>query len=275
MSKNQAIGLSIIIAKELFNLRCKKFDEGSTIDLDTVPEKRMITEVGRAREALALNSLVELMMESDEKTTIVYHDDGSKKQGAGSFSVQGATINKKFYPFPTLCIASETRENLAQLKLTILSILSTVSGISSADLWGRIDFTMTDSTIHNMQVDNLVSEELDTEHVPSHLLCQVHPAAMFTRVTQKLCQQIDSTIGPTKIFSAFAVSLSEVQSSVVEQWMDCVTRLITHDFDHKSWNYADQFDIFISPIKNPAKRLQKERFNSLVYTASSYICQWK
>ena len=264
MSKNQAIGLSIIIAKELFNLRWKKFDEGSTIDLDTVPEKRMITEVGRAREALALNSLVELIMESDEKTTIVYHDDGSKKQGAGSFSVQGATINKKFYPFPTLCIASETRENLAQLKLTILSILSTVSGISSADLWGCIDFTMTDSTIHNMQVDDLVSEELDTEHIPSHLLCQVHPAAMFTRVTQKLCQQTDSTIGPTKIFSAFAVSLSEVQSSVVEHWMDCVTRLITHDFDHKSWNYAYQFDIFISPIKSPAKGLQKERFNSLV-----------
>ena len=51
------------------------------------------------------------------------------------------------------------------------------------------------------------------------------------------------------------------------QWMNCLTRLVTHDIDHKSWNYADEFDIFVFPVKNPAKRLQKERFNSFVYTA--------
>ena len=61
--------------------------------------------------------------------------------------------------------------------------------------------------------------------------------------------------------------MSEVQSSVVEQSMDYVTRLVTHDFDHKAWNYAKEFDRFILPLKNPAKRLQKERFNSFVYTA--------
>ena len=138
MSKDQAIGSTMIISKELFNLRWKKFEEGELIDLDTAPNKKAIREAGKAREALALRSLVELMMESDERTTIVYHDDGSKKQGAGSFSVQGATINKKFYPFPTLCIASETRQNLAQLKLTIIAILSAVSGVSSSDLWRLI-----------------------------------------------------------------------------------------------------------------------------------------
>ena len=126
---------------------------------------------------------------------------------------------------------------------------------------------MTDSTTHNLKVDDIVSSSLDTEHVPSHLLCQVHPACMFTRVLQKLFKQIDTTIGPTKIFSVFAVSLTDVQDSVTEQWMNCLTRLVTHDFDHKSWNYADEFDIFILPLKNPAKRLQKERFNSFIYTA--------
>ena len=87
MSKDQAIGSTMIISKELFNLRWKKFEEGELIDLDTAPNKKAIREAGKAREALALRSLVELMMESDERTTIVYHDDGSKKQGAGSFSV--------------------------------------------------------------------------------------------------------------------------------------------------------------------------------------------
>ena len=31
----------------------------------------------------------------------------------------------EYYPFPTLPIARETRENLAELKLTLLSILAT------------------------------------------------------------------------------------------------------------------------------------------------------
>ena len=35
--------------------------------------------------------------------------------------VQGVTINGKFRVFPTLPIASESKENLAQLKLAILN----------------------------------------------------------------------------------------------------------------------------------------------------------
>ena len=38
--------------------------------------------------------------------------------------VQGVTINGKFRAFPTLPIASESKENLGQLKLAILNILA-------------------------------------------------------------------------------------------------------------------------------------------------------
>ena len=78
-------------------------------------------------------------------------------------------------------------------------------------------------------------------------------------------QETDATIGVSKIFAGFAVSLTDVQVSVTEQWINTSLRLVTHDFDHKFWNYANQFDLFISPKVNPAKRLQKERFNSLTY----------
>ena len=98
---------------------------------------------------------------------------------------------------------------------------------------------------------------------------------MFNRNLQLLCKQVDIAIGPAKIFFNFAVGISEVNESVLEQWMDCMTRLVTHDFDHKSWNYADQFDTFLFPEKNPAKRLQKERFNSLNYTAMVVLWLYK
>ena len=267
-SREQAVGSVMIVAKEMFNIKWKGFNEDDKIiDLDTVPDMRNLRDQGKAREAMALAAIVEKIMDSEDKAVITYHDDGSKKQGAGSFSVQGITINGKFYLFPTLSLASETRENLASLKLVILSLLSAVSNVPSDILWNRITFTMTDSTIHNMEVDDMVAEALDTEHVPVHLLCQAHPASMFTREMQKVFKEVDQVLGPDKIFSTFAVTISEVQESVMEQWIDCVTRLVTHDFDHKSWNYADQFDIFIFPHKNPAKRLQKERFNSFIYTA--------
>ena len=46
----------------------------------------------------------------------------------------------KFYPLPTLAITSETRQNLADLKLTILQLLSLTSGVSVEGLWKEIDF---------------------------------------------------------------------------------------------------------------------------------------
>ena len=75
-------------------------------------------------------------MKSDDKSTVVYHDDGSKTQGAGSYSVQGVTVNKKYFAFPTLSLSRETRTNLASLKVTVMNILS-VCGSVPADTFGR------------------------------------------------------------------------------------------------------------------------------------------
>lgn len=277
MSKKQAVSAILITAKELFNIKWKTANEDDTvIDLDTAPQNFSLRKEGKAREILALNLIVDKIFECAGKSTVTYHDDGSRKQGVGAFSVQGITIDNEFYHFPTVTISSEKRENLADLKVLLLEILSTASGRSKQELWEKIDFTMTDSTTHNLEVDDLVSEILETDHVPGHLLCQVHPVMMFVREIQKLCKEVDAAIGPDKIFSSFAVTLSEVQSCVVQQWMDCVTRLVTHDFDQKSWNYADEFDIFIRPLKNPAKRLQQERFNSFVYSAAVVLwLDWK
>ena len=66
-----------------------------------------------------------------------------------------------------------------------------------------------------IQVDDMVSEILESEHTPGHLLCQVHPVCMFTRKVQELCKDVDKAIGLDKIFSTFVVSLSEVQSCVL------------------------------------------------------------
>ena len=267
MSLSQATAAVVEVGNYLFDRKWKYQDtDKEAFDLDTVPDKSVNRAVGKALEAFTLAQIAEKIISSDQSVTITYHDDGSKKQGAGSYSVQGASINGQFFPFPTINISSETRQNLAELKLTMLTILAVCGGVTKEALWEKIDFVMTDSVSHNMMVEDIVSEALDVEHTPEHLLCQVHPSLMFNRVLTKLWSEVDATIGPDKIFAGFCLTINTEQVSVTENWLDCVLRLVSHDFDHKQWNKAEEFDLFIHPEKNAAKRLQKERFNSLAYS---------
>ena len=268
MSYEQAISAVVTVGRRMFGLDWRRFEEGEEITIDTVPDRKMNRKMGKALEAFTLSEIVNLMLEQQDLTTVTYHDDGSRSKGAGGYSVQGLTIKCKFYPLPTLAISSETRKNLADLKLTVLQLLSVTSGVSVEALWEKIDFVMGDGTAHNLGVEEIVANKLELEHLPGHLLCQVHPALMFGRELVAVWKELDTTIGPEKIFAHFSVSLSDQQDSITEQWISCLLRLVTHDYDHKAWNRADEFDVFIHPDTNPAKRLIKERFNSLVYSCA-------
>ena len=266
LSFAQAVAAVVWTGKIMFGLSWKFHEEGQEITKDTVPQAHTNRRVGKALEVFTLAKLCEKILSSDEKkVTVTYHDDGSRAQGAGAYSVQGISLLGQFYPLPTLPISSETRENLTALKLTVLELLATCGGVSVEELWRRTDFIMTDSVSHNLEVETMVSEELEMDYTPGHLLCQTHPSLMFSRILCTTWKDIDTTIGVSKVFAGFAVTLTDIQTSVTEQWIDVILRLVSHDFDHKMWNKSAEFDIFIKPKVNSAKRLQKERFNSLVY----------
>ena len=100
----------------------------------------------------------------------------------------------KLYPLPTLAITSETRQNLADLKLTILPLLSLSSGVSVEGFWKKINFVMGDGTAHNFGIEDTVVEKLETDHVPEHLLSQFHPALVFAREVVAVWKELDTTI---------------------------------------------------------------------------------
>ena len=76
--------------------------------------------------------------ESNKHIVVTYSDDGSKKQGAVSFSVQGITVNGKYRALSTLSIASESRSNLAALEVAGLDILEAASGVKSKYLFEKL-----------------------------------------------------------------------------------------------------------------------------------------
>ena len=217
MSMAQAVASVVWTGRIMFGLNWNFHEEGEKISVDTVPQASTARRVGKGIEVFTLAKLCEKILSSDEKkVTVTYHDDGSRSQGAGSYSVQGISLEKEFFPLPTLSISSETRQNLAALKLTVLDVLATCGNVTVEELWARTDFIMTDSVSHNLEVENLVSEELDMEYTPGHLLCHTHPALMFSRVLCSVFKNVDTTIGVAKIFAGFAVTITDIQISVTE-----------------------------------------------------------
>ena len=210
MSEKQAHASVVFVANKLFNRSWKFNIDSEVIDVDTLPEPRSVRYASKGIEAMALAEIVKEIMESDQNSVVTYHEDGSKKQGAGSFSVQGVSINGKYRALPTLTVASENRMNLADLKITVFDILEAASGISSKTLFEKIDFVLTDQTAHNLEVEKSVAEKLQTEYEPSHLFCNVHASLMFNRVLTKEWSEIENTIGRNKIYSSFLVNATKI-----------------------------------------------------------------
>lgn len=276
-SVDQAVAAVVEVGRGLFSLPWMYHEEGDTITLDTAPHKQSQYLASKAIEAHTLSKIAQKMVEAPGNATVTLHDDGSRAQGCGGYSVSGVTLPGKepgtttYYPFPTLPIAKETRENLANLKLTILSMLATCGGVTRQCLWSKVDFVMTDSVSHNRGVEEVVAAALDVDHLPAHLLCNVHPSLMFGRQVLKLFVEIDSTLTPEKIYAGFAITVTDEQISVFQNCVDCTLRLISRDFNHKAWNKAEEFEMFLAPQRFTIKRLQMERFNSLVFSAATFL----
>ena len=150
--------------------------------------------------------------------------------------------------------------------MTILDILSAVSGISKETLFSKIDFIVTDATSHNLEVEKLLAEELNADSAPKHLLCHVHLVLMFVRELDSCFKKIEASIGRDKIFASFNVT-PNTQESVTTQYLDCSVRFVCHDFDHKPWNRAAEFDLFIAPKVNTSICMASERF-----TRYNFVC---
>lgn len=153
---------------------------------------------------------------------------------------------------------------------TILDILAAVSGVSCETLFEKIDFIMTDATSHNLEVEKLLAQQLEVANVPRHLLCHVHPALMFTRELDLVFKEVEEKIGRNKIFASFSV-MPDSSDSVTTQFMDCNSRFVSEDYDHKPWNRSSEFAIHIAPEKNYAIRLASERFTRYPFVAATVL----
>ena len=270
-TEKQASAALVEVGNIMFETNWKFHEEGENITVNTLPESKNIRTASEAIEAMTISEIAHLINNTDSNISITYSDDGSRKQGVGNFVVQGITVDGKHRALPTLGIERETRTNLAELKLTTFKILEVASGIPAKKLFQRVNFVMTDQTAHNFEVASLVCEELQIDQLPFHLFCNVHPTLMFNRILVKCWTKVEEQIGLDKLYSTILVDTTNRKDSVTEQSIDCFTRVINHDFDHKPWNYSREFDESIAPRKNMSQSLKDERFERLTQCAATTL----
>ena len=71
------------------------------------------------------------------------------------------------------------------------------------------------------------------------------------------------------------MNVTTTHDTVTKQFLDIMMHFISKDFDHKRWNYAEQFSTHIAPEKNEAVQLKKERFNRLPMVVHAQCTTWK
>ena len=97
MSQSQVQGAIITVANELFGRKefgeWKVYSSTEPQDDNTLPSFNNVRRAEHYFEAMALNMVVEEIMEDGNDATVVYSNDGSVQSGVGKYIVQSLTVN--------------------------------------------------------------------------------------------------------------------------------------------------------------------------------------
>ena len=107
---------------------------------------------------------------------VTYSYDGSSMSVVGSYVVQSFTINNVQRILPTFSIFIESRESLKDMEIMTMKILCAASGhkYKEADILANINFVMTNSTAHNLEVMQNVCEEFNVKHPQALTFMCIH-----------------------------------------------------------------------------------------------------
>lgn len=145
-----------------------------------------------------------------------------------------------------------------------LKILCAAAGCryTEQDILANLQFVMTDSTAHNLEVMESVCKEYGVK-APKALTCNVHPLMMMQRKIKEVFRIIHDEIGASKIKDCFLTETDFANEDFITKSITCLSNFINKDYSAKPWNRQSHFDNFIKPRKNRSVTLKDHRFNRL------------
>ena len=170
--------------------------------------------------------------------------------GVGKYVGQSFTINKVQRVLPTFSVFTESRDSLKELEIMTLKMLCAATGFkyTQQDILANIDFVMTDSTSHNLEVMESVCKEFDVK-APKALICNIHPLMMQKKV-KEVFRLIHDTVGSDKVKECFLTDIDLANEDFITKAITCLSKFINKDYSAKPWNRQSHFDNFIKPRNN-------------------------
>ena len=93
-----------------------------------------------------------------------------------------------------MIVTIEDSQNISRLIVKTLYRLSVKVGTTTKVIRELIDVFMTDSVNKNLTVEHLISEELESDHILHHYLCNAHTSKKFGKVLVSVLTSIEKEI---------------------------------------------------------------------------------
>ena len=88
----------------------------------------------------------------------------------------------------------EDSQNISKLIVKTLYRLSVKVGTAKKIIWELIDVFMTDSVTKNLSVEHLIPEELESDHILHHYLCNAHTSKKFDKILVSVLTSVEKEI---------------------------------------------------------------------------------
>ena len=266
--------------------RMSKYDDkddkldDSVIDSDTLPTRSAIRKKLKQMHAYSLGLVADKVNSAADEGDIITHaTDSTTRKHVGTFAPSGLHINREAYlPLPTLKIASETTDNIAEGIKSTFEMLSCASSSSAAELYEKVDLHMTDSTAHNKGVAKQLAEKLEREEPAGQIFCTAHTTLGFDHRIEQVINQIEVSMDMDNLFKGFLldVNLNKNSETLSLTFLTWVLNLFGPSFIQKPWNYHKDFVTFLKK-KNKDVHLfefKDSRFASLSESAAVVCHHW-
>ena len=251
LSIDEACSAVEIVSNGLFGREFKPYKEMTdetediVIDQNTLPDKRSIRDKLDKIEAhgLAVASK-EIEIQKHEGATIVHQSDSTTKKSVGKFSVSGLNVNGQMIPLPTIPVAGETRDEIADQIALGFRILGAASGKDAGDIYSLVDAHIPDSVSHNKGLGQDVPKLFNLDTIVGQLFCSTHTNLGFCKALNPAIKELENKVGVENILDSFLVTIEKrsKNGSLAGQFVDCITRLVGKELLHKQWNRAKDFE---------------------------------
>ena len=106
--------------------------------------------------------------------------------------------------------AFEDRQNISKLIVETLYKLSVTVGTTLKTIWELINGFMTGLFTENLQVEHLLAEELGSDHIPPHYLCNVYTSKKFDKALLSVLTSAQREISLRKKIGIFLSTVKDI-----------------------------------------------------------------